>query len=57
MLFRSGATTALKMVWAFSDVMNGLMAIPNLICLIVLSREVAKECFEYQRKYIKRNGR
>ena len=52
-----GATTALKMVWAFSDVMNGLMAIPNLICLIVLSREVAKECFDYQRKYIKRNGR
>ncbi|MEG0310198.1 MAG: sodium:alanine symporter family protein, partial [Eubacterium sp.] len=32
-----GATTTLKIVWDFSDTMNGLMAIPNLICLLVLS--------------------
>ena len=28
--------------------MNGLMAIPNLICLIWLSNDIAKECFEYE---------
>lgn len=44
-----GATTTLTIVWDFSDTMNGLMAIPNLICLLVLSNVVAKECFDYQK--------
>jgi AGCS family alanine or glycine:cation symporter len=44
-----GATTTLEIVWNFSDTMNGLMAIPNLISLIVLSNEIAKECFEYEK--------
>lgn len=43
-----GATTSLDIVWVFSDTMNGLMAIPNLICLLWLSNDIAKECFEYQ---------
>lgn len=43
-----GATTTLQIAWDFSDTMNGLMAIPNLICLLVLSKAVAKECFEFQ---------
>ena len=43
-----GATTTLDIVWNFSDTMNGLMAIPNLICLIWLSNDIAKECFEYE---------
>ncbi|MGL4606467.1 MAG: alanine/glycine:cation symporter family protein [Eubacteriaceae bacterium] len=43
-----GATTTLQIVWDFSDTMNGLMAIPNLICLLVLSNVIAKECFSYQ---------
>ena len=43
-----GATTALQIVWDFSDTMNGLMIIPNLICLLWLNKDVAKECFEYQ---------
>ncbi len=43
-----GATQTLSIVWDFSDTMNGLMAIPNLICLLVLSGVVAKECFAYQ---------
>ena len=43
-----GATQTLTIVWDFSDTMNGLMAIPNLICLLVLSGTVAKECFEFQ---------
>ena len=43
-----GATTTLDVVWNFSDTMNGLMIIPNLICLLWLSNDIAKECFEYQ---------
>lgn len=47
-----GATTALDIVWNFSDTMNGLMAIPNLICLLWLHNDIAKECFDYQKKFI-----
>lgn len=53
-----GATTALEVVWNFSDTMNGLMAIPNLICLIWLSNDIAKECFEYEKNVVahEKNG-
>lgn len=37
-----GAVADLKLVWAISEMMNGLMAIPNLIALIGLSGVVAK---------------
>ena len=47
-----GATTALEVVWNLSDAMNGLMAIPNLISLLVLSSVVAKECFEFQTDFL-----
>ena len=50
-----GATTTLQIVWDFSDTMNGLMAIPNLICLLVLSNVVAKECFEFQKNEVKKD--
>ena len=49
-----GATTALEVVWNFSDTMNGLMAIPNLICLLWLSRYIAEECFDFQATVIER---
>lgn len=35
-----GAVTKLNIVWTFADVMNALMAIPNLIALIALSGTV-----------------
>ncbi|MDD3220209.1 MAG: sodium:alanine symporter family protein [Lachnospiraceae bacterium] len=44
-----GATTTLQIVWDFSDIMNGLMAIPNLICMLALSGVVAKEVREFQK--------
>lgn len=50
MLAYVGATTALQIVWSFSDIMNGLMAIPNLICLLALSGVVAKEALEFQKQ-------
>ncbi len=44
-----GATMTLQFVWDVSDAMNGLMAIPNLLCLLILNNQVAKECFDYQK--------
>lgn len=49
-----GATRTLQIVWDFSDTMNGLMAIPNLICLLVLSNVVAQECFDFQKEVKKK---
>lgn len=45
-----GATTALTTVWTFSDVMNGLMALPNLIGLVILSPLVYRETRAYFRE-------
>ncbi len=42
-----GAMTTLDMVWTFSDIANGLMALPNLIGLILLSGIVVKESRTY----------
>ena len=42
-----GCTVQLGVVWAFSDAMNGLMAFPNLIGLLVLSGLVARETRQY----------
>lgn len=52
LLAYAGATTALKLVWNISDVANALMAIPNLICMLLLSGEIAKDmkAFEKERK-------
>lgn len=47
-----GATQTLDVVWNFSDTMNGLMAIPNLICLVILNKDIAQECFDYQKNFI-----
>ncbi|OAH53051.1 transporter [Domibacillus aminovorans] len=38
-----GAVTSLDLVWTFSDIMNGLMALPNLIGLLGLSGVVVAE--------------
>jgi AGCS family alanine or glycine:cation symporter len=38
-----GATVSLEIVWNFSDVMNGMMAIPNLIALLLLAKVVKNE--------------
>ena len=44
-----GAVRSLEFVWSISDVMNGLMALPNLIGLLLLSGVVATETREYLR--------
>ena len=42
----SGGPGAL--VWNFSDIANALMAIPNLICMLLSSGEIAKDVKEFQ---------
>jgi alanine or glycine:cation symporter, AGCS family len=42
-----GAVTELTTVWTFADVLNGLMALPNLVGLILLSIMVARGTREY----------
>jgi len=42
-----GAVTQLKIVWNFSDLANGLMAIPNLIALLLLSKVISNETNRY----------
>ena len=46
-----GAVRSLDFVWVLSDVMNGLMALPNLIGLLLLSGVIAAET----RGYLARN--
>lgn len=50
-----GATTALDLVWNFSDIANALMAIPNLICLLALSGVIAKDVLEFQKEIKQKN--
>ena len=45
-----GAIAKLDTVWAFADIMNGLMAIPNLIALLGLAGIVASETKDYFEK-------
>jgi alanine or glycine:cation symporter, AGCS family len=43
----AGGATGFELVWGFADVMNGLMAFPNLIGLLLLSGVVARETRDY----------
>ncbi|OKL35983.1 alanine/glycine:cation symporter family protein [Domibacillus mangrovi] len=45
-----GAVTSLDLVWTFSDIMNGLMALPNLIGLLGLSGVVVAETHQVLKK-------
>lgn len=42
-----GAVCPLDVVWNFSDICNGLMVAPNLIGVLVLSKEICREIREY----------
>ncbi|GAA5125436.1 sodium:alanine symporter family protein [Haloechinothrix salitolerans] len=45
-----GAVTELKTVWTIADILNGLMALPNLVGLIVLSGLIVRETREFFRR-------
>jgi AGCS family alanine or glycine:cation symporter len=42
-----GSVTTLNTVWAFADIANALMALPNLVALILLSGVVVNETRQY----------
>jgi alanine or glycine:cation symporter, AGCS family len=42
-----GAITELEVVWLVADILNGLMALPNLVGLLVLSPLIARETREF----------
>lgn len=44
-----GSVAALDVAWSFSDIANGLMAVPNLISLIVLSGVLRKDTIAYHK--------
>lgn len=43
-----GSTLKVDLVWELSDFFNGLMVIPNLLALLVLSGVVARICKKYE---------
>ncbi|MCM1112228.1 MAG: amino acid carrier protein [Muribaculum sp.] len=52
-----GAVCSLEIVWNFSDICNGLMAVPNLIGILVLSvtrNGICEEILRYDKFYGKR---
>jgi AGCS family alanine or glycine:cation symporter len=46
-----GAVRSLDFVWTLSDVMNGLMALPNLVGLVLLSGVIVAETRAYFRRH------
>ncbi len=42
-----GAVQDLELVWTFADILNGLMALPNLIGLLLLSGLIVRETREF----------
>ncbi len=42
-----GTVATLDLVWLFADTFNGLMAVPNLIALLLLSTVIAKESKDF----------
>lgn len=42
-----GAVCSLEAVWDFSDICNGLMAVPNLLAVVMLSRGICREIRKY----------
>ncbi|MDO4998001.1 MAG: sodium:alanine symporter family protein [Neisseria sp.] len=45
-----GCVASLDLVWSIADTFNGLMAIPNLIALILLSGVIVKETKDFKAK-------
>lgn len=42
-----GTVLTLDIVWTFADIFNGLMALPNLIALLLLSKVVVSETRDF----------
>jgi len=47
LLVFAGSTMSLALVWNLADIMNALMAVPNLVSLLLLSGVIAKDTQHY----------
>ncbi|HHY72056.1 MAG TPA: alanine:cation symporter family protein [Bacillus bacterium] len=52
-----GAVSTLDAVWRIADIMNGLMAFPNLVGLLGLSGVVVAETRRFKKKRQEERGR
>ena len=52
-----GSLLKIDFVWNFADAMNGLMAVPNLIALLLLSGVIAAETKKYRSELTGRDER
>ena len=43
----AGTVTSMGVVWALSDLLNGLMALPNLVCILLLQKVIIRETDRY----------
>src|SRR5690606_40646633 len=50
LIVASGAFLTLDVIWVLADIVNGLMAIPNLIALLALRKVIASETRQYFKK-------
>lgn len=47
-----GAISSIDVIWNFSDLMNGLMAIPNIIAVLLLNKVIESETKKYAGKHL-----
>ncbi len=47
-----GSLAELKLIWSIADVLNGLMAIPNIVAVLLLSGVIVRETKKYAGKHI-----
>ncbi len=48
----AGSLAELNVIWNIADILNGLMAIPNIIAVLMLSGLIAGETKKYAGKHI-----
>ena len=47
-----GSLVELNLVWNIADLLNGLMAIPNIIAVLLLSNVITEETKKYSGEHI-----
>lgn len=47
-----GCICSLEVVWNLSDICNALMAVPNLVCVLLLSRRACRMIMDYTKKQL-----
>jgi AGCS family alanine or glycine:cation symporter len=47
LIVASAAFMTLDLVWVLADILNGLMALPNLLALFILRKDIVEETVKY----------